>query len=78
MSTAKSPSTDVFDAADGLEEGSSLVNAPSADWFVDLPSDESPCVARAHHYEDLSNMIGENLNALVAGREALIRLHCPE
>jgi hypothetical protein len=78
MQIATGPSEEALDTADYLADASSLVNAPSADWFSDLLNDTGPFAILAHEYQVISNTIGEKLNALVADKDALIRVHCPE
>ena len=78
MATSSRPLENSPDARDDFAGVSSLVNAPSADWFSGAFDDIGPFATVAHETESAAKTIGENLNALLADRDALIRVHCPE
>ena len=78
MRMTVTPSEETLDRAGYPGDGSSLVNAPSADWFSGLLHNTGAFAVLVHEYEAVSKTIAEKLNALVADKEALIRVHCPE
>ena len=78
MKTSSRPLENNAEARDEFAGASSLANAPSAEWFLGVFDDMGPFATVAHEAEVVAKTIGENLNALLADRDALIRVHCPE
>ena len=66
------------DTRDEFAGASSLANAPSADWFSGAFDGVGTFATVAQEAEAVAKTIGEKLNALLADRDALIRVHCPE